>query len=138
MGNCQTKSATAVADRQQGPPPSCRSDSYSIDLGSGGHSSDASSVDDARLMISKASDEEMFVPAHVEESSSIRANHQPLDALELARSFNANEMEATATATGIEFGFGLVTDGNDIGTSTDKEGHEPAATTNDNIVQINF
>ena len=128
MGNCQTKSATVVADRHQEPSPPCRSDSYSIDLGGGSHSSDASSVDDARLMISKASDEEMDVPLHGEESSAIRANHQPLDALELAESFHANEMEATATATGIEFGFGLVSDGA-VDVRTNVEQGEPAATT---------
>ena len=129
MGNCQTKSATVVADCHQEPPPPCRSDSYSIDLGGGGsHSSDASSVDDARLMISKASDEEMDIHMDGEESSAIRANLQPLDALELAESFHANKMEATATATGIEFGFGLVSDGAvDVRTSVEQD--EPAATT---------
>ena len=129
MGNCQTKSATVVADRHQEPLPPRRSDSYSIDLGGGGsHSSDASSVDDARLMISKASDEEMDIHMDGEESSAIRANLQPLDALELAESFHANEMEATATATGIEFGFGLVSDGA-VDVRTNFEQDEPAATT---------
>ena len=101
MGNCQTKSATAVADRRQGSSAPCRSDSYD--------SSDASSVDDARLMVSKASDEE-FDGVQEDEDRAIRANLRPLDAVQLVESFTANEFEASAT-NGIEIGLRMVSDG---------------------------
>ena len=101
MGNCQTKSATAVADRRQGSSAPCRSDSYD--------SSDASSVDDARLLVSKVSDEE-FDGVQEDEDRAVRANLRPLDAVQLVESFTANEFEASAT-NGIEIGLRMVFDG---------------------------
>ena len=103
MGNCQTKSAAAVADRQQGPSAPCRSDSYD--------SSDASSVDDARLMVSKASDEELDGVQEEEEewAAAIMANLRPLDAVQVVESITANEFEASAT-NGIEVGLRMVSD----------------------------
>ena len=78
MGNCQTKGATAVAERQA--PLDSRS--YCIDLGD--DDSDDTSVEDARLLVTKASDDDEKIGRQGSESNEHKtSNLKPLGPSEL-------------------------------------------------------
>jgi len=84
MGNCQTKGAAVVAERQA--PLDSRS--YSIDLG--GNDSDDTSIEDARLLHAKASDEDKNSGHQGSESSERKtSNLKPLGPSELEETIAA-------------------------------------------------
>lgn len=102
MGNCQTKGATAVAERQA-PPIDSRS--YSIDFDG---DDDESTIEDARLMVTKRSDEENGV---VEQGQELNEHgNENLKPLELPELVESIATKSSSSNKNMEFGFGLISD----------------------------